>query len=88
MSELARFAHHTRASLHNDRAVAKKFREVRRILRDAGWRFVRTAGSHEIWEGPDGVTTVTVPGGGKANRDVPVGTLSSIRRVTGLKELR
>ncbi len=31
---------------------------------------------------------VAVPGGGKANRNVPAGTLASIRRATGLEELR
>jgi predicted RNase H-like HicB family nuclease len=30
--------------------VAKKFREVRKALRGAGWIKVRQAGSHETWE--------------------------------------
>jgi len=35
-----------------------------------------------------GGRTVAVPGGGKSNREVPAGTLASIRRDTGLDELR
>lgn len=67
--------------------VAKKYRDVQKALRRAGWSVVRVAGSHEIWTHPDG-RTVTVPGGGKANREVPAGTLASIRRDTGLSDLR
>ncbi len=29
-------------------------REVKRRLRDLGWRPIRQSGSHEIWESPDG----------------------------------
>jgi predicted RNA binding protein YcfA (HicA-like mRNA interferase family) len=67
--------------------MAKKYRDVRRILHDAGWSMTRVTGSHEIWSHPDGRWT-SLAGGGKDNRDVPVGTLASIRRQTGLKELR
>jgi predicted RNA binding protein YcfA (HicA-like mRNA interferase family) len=42
--------------------VAKKFREVRKALRAAGWSKVRQAGSHETWESPDGERAVTVAG--------------------------
>ena len=67
--------------------MAKKFREVARILRDHGWELSRTRGSHQIWAHPDG-REVVVPGGGKNNREVTVGTLASIRRDTGIDELR
>lgn len=70
------------------RPVAKKYRDVKRELRRAGWRFVRQGkGSHEIWRAPDG-RRVALATGGKDNRDVPAGTLSSIRRDTGLEDLR
>lgn len=68
--------------------MAKKYREVKKALRRAGWTLERSTGSHEIWVSPDRSRTVTVAGGGKGNREVPVGTLASIRRDTGLKELR
>lgn len=67
--------------------MAKKYREVRKALRKAGWSKVRVTGSHERWRHPDG-RTVTVTGGGNDNEDVPSGTLAEIRRSTGLKELR
>jgi len=68
--------------------VAKKYRDVKRILRAAGWVPLREGkGSHELWVGPDG-DTVALATGGKENREVPTGTLASIRRETGLRDLR
>jgi len=67
--------------------MSKKYREVRRILRQNGWVHVRSAGSHEIWKFGDG-QVIAVPSGGQSNRDVPAGTLANIRRATGIKELR
>jgi predicted RNA binding protein YcfA (HicA-like mRNA interferase family) len=67
--------------------VAKKYRDVTRALRKSGWQLVRTRGSHEMWRHPDG-REVTVPGGGKSNREVPTGTLAAIRRATGIDDLR
>jgi mRNA interferase HicA len=67
--------------------VAKKYRDVKRILRRAGWKRLRTEGSHETWRHADG-RRVVVAAGGKSNDDVPVGTLASIRRSTGIEELR
>lgn len=66
--------------------MAKKFREVRKVLRGEGWMRVRQAGSHETWESADGARVVTVAG--KDSDTVPVGTLAAIRRATGLDELR
>jgi predicted RNA binding protein YcfA (HicA-like mRNA interferase family) len=38
-------------------------REIRRLLRDAGWRFHRQAkGDHEIWINPETGEKVTVDG--------------------------
>jgi len=67
--------------------MAKKYREVRKALRDAGWRLVRVTGSHERWEHPDGRKT-SLAGGGRDNREVPSSTLAKIRRQTGLEDLR
>ncbi|GIK78436.1 MAG: addiction module toxin, HicA family [Acidobacteria bacterium] len=67
--------------------MAKEYREVRAILRRHGWRVIRQRGSDETWRGPGGRQT-TVPGAGDGSSDVPVGTLASIRRATGIKELR
>ncbi|MBA3301120.1 MAG: type II toxin-antitoxin system HicA family toxin [Thermoleophilaceae bacterium] len=66
--------------------MPKKYGEVRRILRDAGWTPVRQAGSHETWKSADGKRSVIVSG--RAAKMVPVGTLASMRRSTGLDGLR
>ena len=66
--------------------MAKKFRELRKALRDDGWIKVRQAGSHETWQSADGARTVTVAG--KDSDTIPVGTLAAIRRATGLRDLR
>ena len=66
--------------------MAKKYREVRRALRRAGWIKVRQTGSHERWLSPDAKRGVTVSG--KDSETVPAGTLSNMRRDTGMEELR
>jgi len=39
-------------------------RDLKRLLFDAGWRFVRNAkGSHEVWKHPQGDRSVIVPHG-------------------------
>lgn len=66
--------------------MAKKYREVRRALIAAGWRVIRQRGSHEIWAHPDRDVRIVVAG--RDNDVVPIGTLSSIRRASGLEHLR
>jgi len=66
--------------------VPKKYREVRAVLQEAGWRVIRQRGSHEVWAHPDHEQRVVVAG--KPNATVPAGTLSSIRRVSGLEHLQ
>ena len=66
--------------------VAKKYRQVRKLLKKAGWTRLRQTGSHESWESPDGARSVTVAG--KDSDTVPAGTLAAMRRATGLDELR
>lgn len=63
-----------------------KYKEVREILRKRGWRRIRQSGSHETWLGPDGSATVTIAG--KDSDTMQAGTLASIRRTTGMKDLR
>ncbi len=66
--------------------MPKKYREVRRVLIEAGWSVARQRGSHEVWTHPD--RTVRVVVAGNASDTVPVGTLGSIRRATSLEQLR
>jgi predicted RNA binding protein YcfA (HicA-like mRNA interferase family) len=66
--------------------MPKKYSEVRRALADAGREVVRQRGSHEVWSHPEGEARIVVAG--KEGDTVPVGTLSSIRRASGLEQLR
>lgn len=54
---------------------------IRRLVAD-GWREVRQRGSHKHFRHPTKPGTATVPHPAK---DMPLGTLRSIERRTGLK---
>ena len=66
--------------------VPKTVRQIETILRAHGWTHARTVGSHRQWVHPDNRHVVTVPG--SLGKQLPVGTLASIRRTTGIRELR
>lgn len=66
--------------------MAKKYRDVRKALIAAGWNAVRRSGSHEVWAHPGREVRIVVAG--KDSDTVPVGTLGSIRRASGLDDLR
>ncbi|MGC9222132.1 MAG: type II toxin-antitoxin system HicA family toxin [Solirubrobacteraceae bacterium] len=66
--------------------MPKKYREVRAALQQAGWEVVRKRGSHEVWAHPQRRERIVVAGKGSAT--VPVGTLGSIRKASGLEHLR
>ena len=57
-------------------------REVIAALERAGWRRVRQKGSHVQLKYPQRPGLVTVP---HPNRDIPINTLRSIERQSGLK---
>jgi predicted RNA binding protein YcfA (HicA-like mRNA interferase family) len=66
--------------------MSMKVREVIVVLERNGWVLVRQRGSHRHFRHPDVPFVVTVAG--KPNTTVPPGTLGSIRRTSGLEELR
>lgn len=66
--------------------MPKKYREVKQALLAAGWSVVRQRGSHEVWAHPERQQRIVVAG--KDRDTVPVGTLGSIRRASGLDDLR
>jgi predicted RNA binding protein YcfA (HicA-like mRNA interferase family) len=66
--------------------MPKKYGDVRRRLRSAGWSRVRQRGSHELWRSPDGEMQVTVSG--RDSKTIPAGTLAEIRRRTRMDDLR
>lgn len=63
-----------------------KVHQVIAALERNGWRRVRQRGSHRHFRHPDAPLIVTVAG--KPNTTVPPGTLGSIRRTSGLEDLR
>ena len=67
-------------------AVAKSYREVRKALAQGGWSILRQRGSHEVWAHPQREERIIVAG--KESDPIPTGTLSSIRRASGLEHLR
>jgi predicted RNA binding protein YcfA (HicA-like mRNA interferase family) len=66
--------------------MPKKYKDVRKALLEAGWHVVRQRGSHEVWAHGDDETRIVVAG--RDSDTVPVGTLGSIRRASGLEHLR
>jgi predicted RNA binding protein YcfA (HicA-like mRNA interferase family) len=57
-------------------------REIIKALQDDGWRQVAQKGSHVQFKHPTKPGRVTVP---HPERDVPIGTLRSIEKQSGLK---
>ncbi|MBV8771539.1 MAG: type II toxin-antitoxin system HicA family toxin [Deltaproteobacteria bacterium] len=57
-------------------------REVIAALRTGGWSLDRVTGSHHIFRHPAKPGTVTVP---HPRKHIPIGTLKSIERQTGIK---
>lgn len=57
-------------------------REVIRAIEDAGWEHVATEGDHWPFKHPTRPGRVTVP---HPKRDLPIGTLRSIAKQSGVK---
>ena len=62
-----------------------KYRDLIKLVTDAGWVQIRVRGSHIHYNHPTRPGIVTIPAGGKPNNDVPPGTLNSILKQAGLK---
>jgi predicted RNA binding protein YcfA (HicA-like mRNA interferase family) len=60
-------------------------REVIRALEQAGFRHLRTRGSHVILSRPGGRGIVVVP---HPRRDLPIGTIRAIERQAGIRVRR
>ena len=63
-------------------AKSPSSRDTIRLLEKAGWREVRTTGSHHHFRHPKRPGTVTVP---HPVKDLPPGTVRSIERQSGVK---
>jgi predicted RNA binding protein YcfA (HicA-like mRNA interferase family) len=66
-------------------SLPMKYRDIIKIIEADGWVLARTKGSHMQYRHPSKPGTVTISAGGKLSKDVPIGTLQSIRRQAGLK---
>jgi predicted RNA binding protein YcfA (HicA-like mRNA interferase family) len=62
-----------------------KVRAVIKMVEDDGWFLDRTRGSHRQYKHPFKKGLVTISG--KLDDDVPSGTLNSILKQSGLKEV-
>lgn len=60
-----------------------KVRDVIKLIEDDGWYPVATKGSHRQFKHPVKLGRVTIAG--KANHDLPPGSLNSILKQAGLK---
>ena len=63
-----------------------KVRDAIRLIEQDGWYLVATRGSHRQYKHPRKAGRVTVAG--KPSEDLAPGTLNSILKQAGLKELR
>ena len=63
--------------------LAMKFKDVVLLIEWEGWRLLVQEGSHRQYIHPSKPGKVTIAG--KANKDVPKGTLHSILKQAGLK---
>jgi predicted RNA binding protein YcfA (HicA-like mRNA interferase family) len=66
--------------------MSKKVREVIIALERAGWSEVRQRGSHRVFKHPERRNIITVSG--KRGEDMKPGVLASIRRKSGIEDLR
>jgi predicted RNA binding protein YcfA (HicA-like mRNA interferase family) len=60
-----------------------KFRELVKLIEEDGWRQVRQTGSHQQFAHATKPGIVTIAG--HPGKDVPPGTLNSIKKQAGLK---
>jgi predicted RNA binding protein YcfA (HicA-like mRNA interferase family) len=62
-----------------------KVKEIIKLLEEDGWQLVKTRGSHRQFKHPVKSGKVTVAG--KLSLDMTYGTLNSILKQAGLKEI-
>lgn len=63
--------------------MAQKVKQIIDLLEENGWECVRMKGDHRMYHKNGARRPIVVPG--NLNDDMPVGTLKSILRESGLK---
>ena len=66
--------------------MPKKVKDVVAVLEANGWELARRSGSHRTYKHPDHALLVTVSG--RWDSTTSVGMLASVRRTSGIEELR
>lgn len=62
--------------------ATKEYRKIVRFMKENGWIYERTNGSHEIYRHIETGASCPIK---KTKKDIPAGTVSEIERITGLK---
>lgn len=62
-------------------AKTKPYKYVVKVLKENGWKYKHTTGSHEIYV-KEGYNSCPVK---CTKKDIPSGTLTNIERITGIK---
>lgn len=62
-------------------AKTKPYKYVVKVLKENGWKYKHTTGSHEIYF-KEGYNSCPVK---CTKKDIPSGTLTNIERITGIK---
>jgi predicted RNA binding protein YcfA (HicA-like mRNA interferase family) len=60
-----------------------KFRDLQKMIEGDGWKQIRQRGSHQQYAHPTKPGIVTIAG--RPGKDVPPGTLNSIKKQAGIK---
>jgi predicted RNA binding protein YcfA (HicA-like mRNA interferase family) len=60
-----------------------KFRDLQKMIEADGWKQIRQRGSHQHFAHPVKPGIVTLAG--QPGKDVPAGTLNSIKKQAGIK---
>ncbi len=63
--------------------MARKVRDLIKLVERDGWKLVRTTGSHRHFRHPDKPGTVTIPG--HPSDEVAIGTELSIYKQAGIR---
>jgi len=58
-------------------------KQLIRLLEENGWQEVRCKGSHRIFKHPE--IAATIPAACHWSKDIPIGTLSKILKMSGSK---
>ena len=71
-----------RIIIYNYKGVVMNFKEIEKIIKNDGWFYFSTIGSHQHYKHSEKKGKVTIP---LHKGDIPKGTINSILKQAGLK---